>query len=67
MTDHDRLVSDILQSLHERAKELNCLYRVEGIINREDLSLEEIFRGVVEVIPSGWQYSRGLRRLYSLC
>jgi len=56
MTDHDDLVACILQSLHERAKELNCLYHVEGIINREDLSLEDVFRGVVEAIPPGWQY-----------
>ncbi len=52
---HDR-VADILRSLKERAKELNCLYRVEEIINAPDLSLEEVFRGVIDVIPPGWQY-----------
>ena len=35
----------ILHELQERAKELNCLYRVDELLNRSDCSLEEIFRG----------------------
>ena len=57
MTDQDQRVADILQSLQERAKELNCLYRVEEIINSAELTLDEVFRGVIEAIPAGWQYS----------
>ncbi|MBN2565959.1 MAG: nucleotidyltransferase domain-containing protein [Candidatus Eisenbacteria bacterium] len=46
----------LLASLQERAKELSCLYRVEGILRRQDESLEEAFLSVVEAIPPGWQY-----------
>ena len=56
MTDMDNRVADILRSLQERAKELNCLYRVEEIINSEGLSLDDIFRGVIDAVPPGWQY-----------
>ena len=57
MTEQDDRVADILRSLQERAKELNCLYRIEEIINAEELTLDEVFRGVVDAIPPGWQYA----------
>jgi len=56
MMDQQNRVADILRSLQERAKELNCLYRVEEIISSEKLPLAEVLRDVVEVIPPGWQY-----------
>ncbi len=57
MDEETRPIDKLLISLQERAKELNCLYEVEQILARLDLSLEEVFRRVVEVIPPGWQYS----------
>ncbi len=56
MTDQDGRVADILRSLQERAKELNCLYRVEEITDTDLLTLEEVFEGVIDAIPPGWQY-----------
>ena len=46
----------LLHVLQERAKELNCLYQVEEYLNNNRLSMPEIFEGVVNTIPSGWQY-----------
>lgn len=56
MTDQNDRVTEILRSLRERAKELNCLYQIEEILNSEDLPLGDVFRGVVDAIPPGWQY-----------
>ena len=56
MPDQDKRVADVLRSLQERAKELNCLYRVEEIINAEALTLDDVFRGVIDAVPPGWQY-----------
>ena len=42
--------------LGERVKELNCLYSISNLIEKKDLSLDQIFKGTVELIPSGWQY-----------
>ncbi len=56
MTDADRSAEQLLASLQERAKELNCLYEVEQILARLDLPIEEAFERVVAVIPPGWQY-----------
>ncbi len=42
--------------LGERIKELNCLYSVSSLVQDEDISPEEMFQGVVDLIPPGWQY-----------
>ena len=46
----------LFSTLHERAKELSCLYRIEEILSLYDVLLEEVFRQVIEAIPPGWQY-----------
>jgi pyruvate,water dikinase len=46
----------ILETLKERAKELNCIYSVEEALKKNDISLAETFQEIVEVLPPGWQY-----------
>jgi len=42
--------------LGKRVKELNCLYGISNLVEKRDISLNEIFQGVVEIVPSSWQY-----------
>src|ERR1035441_6472839 len=56
MNRDETQVGIILRELQERAKELNCLYKVDELLNRTELSLDEIFRGIVQVLPPGWQH-----------
>jgi len=42
--------------LGERVKELNCLYGISNLVDNPDISLEDIFQGVVDIIPPSWQY-----------
>src|SRR5664279_2535117 len=56
MTRDETQVGIILRELQERAKELNCLYKVDELLNRPELSLDEIFRGIIQVLPPGWQH-----------
>ncbi|MBU0641534.1 MAG: nucleotidyltransferase domain-containing protein [Planctomycetes bacterium] len=56
MAEQDARVTEVLRTLQERAKELNCLYRVEEIISASELTLDEVFRGVLDAVPPGWQY-----------
>ena len=56
MTEAEHPADKLLAALQERAKELNCLYEIEELLNRADLDLEQIFARVVQVIPPGWQY-----------
>jgi hypothetical protein len=46
----------LLWFLQERAKELNCLYKIEELLNQPAPDLDEVCKGVVEAIPPGWQY-----------
>ena len=49
-------VNTLFSTLHERAKELSCLYKIEEILSQFDRPLEEVFRRIVEAIPAGWQF-----------
>lgn len=46
----------LLNDLRERAKELNCVYEIESILAKEDLSQNEALQAVAEVLPHGMQY-----------
>ena len=52
-TPFDKLV----HALKERAKELNCLYQVEELLNQNVIVLEDLFSSLIKVIPTGWQFT----------
>ncbi len=43
-------------NLGERVKELNCLFDISNLFEKQ-VSLEEIFQGVVDLVRSSWQCS----------
>jgi len=43
-------------ALGERVKELNCLYGMSNLVEKKDISLEEILQGTIDLIPPSWQY-----------
>jgi len=43
-------------TLEERVKELDCLYGISRLTEKENISLEEIIEGTVNLIPASWQY-----------
>ncbi|TEU10827.1 MAG: PAS domain S-box protein [Anaerolineales bacterium] len=42
--------------LGERVKELNCLYGISELVEKPDISLEELIQETVNLIPPAWQY-----------
>lgn len=58
MNNWDFQKENTLSSLIERAKELNCLYQVDDILNSEGLSILDIMQNIVDVLPPGWQYPK---------
>jgi len=42
--------------LGERVKELDCLYGISNLVEKRDISLEEILKGTVNLISRAWQY-----------
>jgi len=56
MTDQEKPLDDLIWFLSERAKELNCLYRIEEILNQRNITVQEVCQLVIEAIPPGWQH-----------
>jgi signal transduction histidine kinase len=43
-------------ALHERIKELTCLYGISQLVSIPNLSLEDLLNNIVKIIPPAWQY-----------
>ncbi len=56
MNPDDKQVEKLLDSLQERAKELNCMYKIEELMNRRDSTTDEVCMGIIDAIPPGFQY-----------
>lgn len=52
----DSPFGSMLHPLPERAKELNCLYQVGEFLSHNDQPWDQVFRAIIEALPSGWQY-----------
>jgi hypothetical protein len=56
MDDNLEKSEDLLRFFREREKELECLYLIEGILKEPGTDLEKVYTGIIDAIPSGWQY-----------
>jgi pyruvate, water dikinase len=52
----DKPIDRILHDLQERAKELNCLYRVDELLGREETPLDDALSELARTLPAGWQF-----------
>jgi signal transduction histidine kinase len=43
-------------ALHERVKELICLYGIADIAGQPTVSITEILEGIIQLLPPAWQY-----------
>jgi predicted nucleotidyltransferase len=53
----EQFASKALGGLKERAKELKCLYEVEELMKDSEKDIREVFKGLLGIIPLGWQYT----------
>lgn len=42
--------------LNERVKELSCLYGISKLVEDDELTIDDLIQGTVELIPPAWQY-----------
>ena len=56
MSPEDKNSKNLISSLAERQKELNCIHQIEYILTDFDPSLSEIFSKILEILPEGWQF-----------
>ncbi|KKL07981.1 hypothetical protein LCGC14_2580520, partial [marine sediment metagenome] len=52
--EQETIVEDRTRQLSERVRELNCLYAISGLVEKES-SLEEILRGTVDLLHQAWR------------
>lgn len=50
-------ITQLVESLAERRKELNCIYQVNDILRDYSIALEEAFSRIMMVIPAAWRYA----------
>jgi two-component system, NtrC family, sensor kinase len=43
-------------AVHERVKELGCLYGIARLVARLDIDTPEVLNGVVALLPTAWQF-----------
>jgi len=51
-----KILEELTDQLKERVKELNCLYTISSIVEKQGLTLEEVLQQTVDEIPMAWQY-----------
>ena len=51
-----RDLEKLTYKLKERVKELNCLYTISSIVEKQGILLEEVLQETVDIIPDAWQY-----------
>jgi hypothetical protein len=56
MNSKQKPIDKLLDALQERDKELNCLYRIEELLNDPAANLNDVFSGVIRLVPQAWQY-----------
>jgi PAS domain S-box-containing protein len=59
ITEHkkaDKALEKTVYDFKERLKELNCLYGLSKLVEKPNISLEEIYSGLVNLMPAAWQY-----------
>ena len=42
--------------LHERVKELTCLYSISKLVEKDDLTVDELIQRTADLIPPSWLY-----------
>ena len=59
ITEHKRSDETLRTKTHQlnkRVKELNGLFAISKLVEKSDISLDQLFQGVVDIIPPSWQY-----------
>ncbi len=49
-------LESLINDLQERAKELNCLFNVEEVLNSNDISIDDALQTIAKILPSGFQF-----------
>jgi PAS domain S-box-containing protein len=45
-----------MSELDERIKELNCLFEISKLVEKRELTLDDLLEGIIGLIPPAWQF-----------
>ena len=54
----EKKLSRVSHDLKERTKELKCIYGMTDLVEKPGITLDEIFRETIKLIPPAWQYPK---------
>ena len=60
ITDRKKAEEELQKSmseLDERVKELNCLLEISRLVEKRELTLDDLLEGIVSLIPPAWQFT----------
>jgi PAS domain S-box-containing protein len=52
----DDALQRVSHDLRERVKELDCLYGISNLLETPGISVEDIIKGTLKILPAAWQY-----------
>jgi PAS domain S-box-containing protein len=52
----EKALQKSMSELEKRVKELNCLFEISRLVEKRRLTLEEILKGIADLIAPAWQY-----------
>jgi signal transduction histidine kinase len=56
LTHTNSQLGELTRDLHERVKELNCLYEISRLVENMGLSIDEFLQFVINIVPPAWQF-----------
>jgi hypothetical protein len=58
MSEKKTRITRMMKTFKERVKELNCVYKVEELLNNPEAALDKTMQGIVEIISAYWQFPK---------
>jgi pyruvate,water dikinase len=56
MNENQKPIDVLIHDLRERAKELNCMYRIQELLGNPVIAIDDLCQGIINVLPPAWQY-----------
>ena len=57
MNEKEKNLQYLIENLNKRNKEIDCIYKVDEILQNFDSSIDEIFEKLIKIIPQAWRYT----------
>ncbi|WP_456440104.1 PEP/pyruvate-binding domain-containing protein [Caldithrix abyssi] len=51
-----KTIDKLIDTLEERVKELNVLYEIEEILHHDELTIDDVFKRIVNLLPTAFQF-----------